>query len=207
MVRVCDDVRLYRFEIRSVDRVLVAKAFDLLDQSRRGRTVDRSFPRRIDIEDEHNIRQVEGTSKIIEEMKRSCEAMRLEHGENALEVRALGGAERSPDCRRVMSIIVYHRDAVARLDLESPIDPFETIESCSDGRRLDAHVAASGKRGRCVQNVVHAGNIQPELVSRPAVESYGKGGTEAIESDVGDTDICCCRGTVGDDPALNLWNQ
>ena len=117
------------------------EAFDLLDQSRRRNTVDGSFPRGIDVEDQHNIRKIESAGKIIEEMKRSRETMWLENGKNALEVRALGCAERSPDFRGVMGIIVYHRHTVARLDLEPPVDSFETVESCGDDGSFDVHVA------------------------------------------------------------------
>ena len=92
----------------------------------------------------------------------------------------------------MVRIVVDHGDAVAALDLESPIDALKVLESRGNDGRLDAHVARCGKRGSRVQNVVHAGNVQLESLGRSAVESQREGGAKPCRAWISTIETSAC---------------
>ena len=98
--------------------------------------------------------------------------MRLKDREDPLEVRGFRSAKRCSNFGGMMRVVIDDRDAVARLHLESPVDASKIFQGAGNGRRFDAaHVTHRCERSRGVQNVVHAGNVQLELLRRAAVES------------------------------------
>src|SRR4029079_10673861 len=67
--RIGDDVGLDHVEGRRINRVLVAKALELVDKRRRCYSLDRIFSGWIDVQNQDDIRQIEGAGKVIEEVK------------------------------------------------------------------------------------------------------------------------------------------
>ncbi len=47
----------------------MTETLDLFDQSGRGDSLDRGFTGGIDIQNQHHVRQIESTGKVIEQMK------------------------------------------------------------------------------------------------------------------------------------------
>ena len=129
---------------------------------RRRDSFDRRFSGRIDIQNQHNIRQIEGAREVVEQMHRARVAVRLKDRKDPTEIAGLRGAERRANFRGMVRIVVDHGDAVAALDLKSAVHALKVLQSRGNDGRLDAHVACGSKRGSGVQNVVHAGNVQLE---------------------------------------------
>src|SRR5262249_49473607 len=107
----------------------VTETLQFFDESGCGDTVNRILTRRIDVEDQHNVRKVESASEIVEEVQRSCVAMRLKDCKNPSEISAFGCAQRRANLGGMMCVIVDYSYAIARLDLEPAIDAVETFES------------------------------------------------------------------------------
>src|SRR2546428_13220110 len=115
-----DDVGLDHFEVRRVHCALMAEAFDLFDQGRRGYAGDRVFTRRGDVENQDIIGQVEWAGELIRQMEGAGITLGLEYCKDSSEIRSFRGSERCSNFGWVASVIIDDSDAGRRLDRKSP---------------------------------------------------------------------------------------
>ena len=108
----------------------------------------------------------------------------------------------------MVRIVVDDGDTVAALDLESPVHSLKVLQCRGNDRRLDAHVASCGERGRGVQHVVHAGNAEARYrwVVPPLKRSV-KVEPSPAAADFQDRDIGLGGRAERDEPALHPGNQ
>src|SRR5437773_11766673 len=105
-----DDVGLDHFEVRRVYRALMAEAFDLFAQGRRGDAGDRVFTRRVDVENQDIIGQVERAGELIRQMEGAGITMGLEYGKDTSKISIFSGSERCAKVGWVVSVIVDDGD-------------------------------------------------------------------------------------------------
>src|SRR5207247_1818172 len=148
-----------------------------------------------------------GPGKIIEEMKRSRIAMRLEDRKDAAEIAGLRRAQRGADLGWMMCVVVNDGDAVTRFDLEPPVDSAETLKRARNDARFNAHVPRGCERSSGIENVVHAGHVQLKVLRAAAIEPQRKRGTEAFEVDAGNANVGGSRRAVGDNAPLDQRDQ
>src|ERR1700730_1008761 len=135
--------------------------------------------------------------------------MRLEEHQQAVELADARGLQRSADFRRVMAIVVDHRDVVDHaLNVEASADTREFAEAFADQlcRNVQIERDSSGSGG--VAHVVNAWRMEElEYAEVVAFVGQAKFTAEAFELDVGDDEIGLTRSAVGDDRALHVWNN
>src|SRR5438093_12231286 len=138
-------------------------------------------------------------------MKGARVPVRLKNHENPAEIARLGGTQCGADLRRVMGVVVNYGDAVMRFDLEPPFNTLEALQRCGHDIRLNhPHFANSSESAGGVKDVVHAGNLQPDLLLCAAVETQNESRTETFNMDIGDRNVGRRSRTIGHDAAFNL---
>src|SRR5262249_50083201 len=112
--------------------------------------------------------------------------------------------ERRANLRRVVRVIVDNGDAVARLDLKSPIDAVEPLQRARDDIRLNPHVTSGRKRSSCIQDVVHPGNFEPDFLHTAAVESNSEYRAEPFVRECGNANVGGGGGAIRDDSTFDF---
>src|SRR6516225_2984332 len=133
--------------------------------------------------------------------------MGLKHGENPAKIPCFGGAERCPDFRRVMRIIIDDGYAVARLHLKPAVHAAKPLKPACNEAGVHTHIASRSKSRRGVQHVVHARNVELEFLLAAAVKPENKSGTKAFNVHIGDADVGRSRSAVSDNTPLDLRNK
>src|SRR5512143_2375295 len=130
-----------------------------------GGALDRLLPRGVPVEDEPHVRVLERREELLEQRTGARVPVRLESDDDPpagpdLPRRGQG----RPDLRRVVAVIVHHRDAAdLPLYLEAPPDPGVRGQAGAHLVERDSEFQGDRRRGQGVADVVAAGRPEEDL--------------------------------------------
>ena len=128
---------------------------------------DRLLPRRVDVRHRDVVRRRERFGELVGEMPGARVEMRLEEdAQRAARVALAGGLDRAGDLRRMVGVVVDHRDAPERVHLEPAAGAGELCEQRSRLAARDARGFERRERRSGVLAIQPAGQRERALVRR-----------------------------------------
>ena len=148
-------------EAGKLEGIRMTRAPDRLAEGPGGHPRDRLFAGRIDVGDDQTVGVAEGRQKFLEEGLRPGIPMGLEDDDDPSGPDLPGRGKRGPDLRRVMAVVVDHRDPVCLSpDFQPALGAGEPLEPLPDDGKGQVHLPRHRHRRQGVIDVEQSRNVE-----------------------------------------------
>src|SRR5882724_4066516 len=197
---------LHRAEIL---HVFVPRLTNTICQRLAGDSWNRSFSCRIHIHQRQNIRLVKRLHKLIPQMLSPGVPMWLEERQQSGELAASCRLQRRPNFRRMMTVVVHHRNVVHHaLDIEPPPHAREFRQALTDQVAGHIQIKRHGRRSCGISNVVNSWRVRQQ--KHPQILAFvrqAKFRSQSAHFHVADHQIRLRRSSIRNNRPLHIRNN